>query len=141
MVLLWNQFSLLIPRLQADGRLLHLYMKQGPPNAVAAPAPIHAIPTEPRATRPVVARAEPSYDSQREQMDRNRRRAEPELQDGSYGFEAKEDKMDVQMDDRHEIRREERIDAGRGRNSGRGRDDRGLYSDDLYPRRRGRGFR
>lgn len=84
---------------------------------------------------------EPSYDTQREQSDRSRRRAEPEFQDGSYGFEPKIDRMDIDIDagrnDRQKDPREN--DGARGR--GIGRDDRRLYSDDLYRRPRGRGYR
>ena len=115
-----------------------------------------------------------SYNNQREQSDRDRRRAEPEVQDGSYGFD-KSEQMDVEMDapvplgapppprpeppraPRQEERPYERRDyAPRdyGRSSyddrdrdrfrgggGRPRDDRRLYSVDLYQRPRGRGFR
>ena len=124
-------------------------MKSGPPAPISAATPVPPLdaPTEPRAARPDLIRAEPSYDRQRELMDRNRRRAEPELQDGSYGFEARGDSMDIEVEtnNRREVRRDirhedHRVDVGRGMDYGRGRDDRGLYSDDLYPRR-GRGFR
>ena len=121
-------------------------MKQGNPASPAIP-PILGAPSEPRAARKDPARAEPSYDVQREQSDRNRRRADPEFQDGSYGFESKVDRMDVDVDDRHDAWNNAPKDAIRGRNnghrgySGRGRDDRRLYSDDLYPGPRGRGFR
>ena len=135
---------------------------------------------------------EPSYNIQREQSDRNRRRADPEFQDGSYGFDAKEDQIDVDMDapreaprdvprdtprdiprdiardiprdiprdeprdDRRDGRRNERRDIrynapkdvtrdrlyfDRDRDGGRARNNQRLYSDDLYPRFRGRGFR
>lgn len=56
-------------------------------------------PTEPKETRLDESRNVPtaSYDIEREQSDR-RRRADPELQDGRYGFEAKEDQMDVDVE-------------------------------------------
>ena len=111
-----------------------------------AVTPIPSVPSEPRAARKDVATVEPSYDIQREQSDRNRRRADPEIQDGSYGFEPKDDQMDVDKEDHRHTWPDAPKNAARGRNSGwrgygaRGRDDRRLYSDDLYPPR-GRGFR
>ena len=128
---------------QADGRLLHLFMKQGPPSvppsAPMAPAPKLAV--EPRIPHIDLTRKESPYDRQREEYDRNRRRAEPEFQDGSYGFEAKSDRMDVDVDDRRDTWQDNRRDEGRNRDFGRERDDRRLYSDNLYSRPRGRGFR
>lgn len=114
-------------------------MKQGTRAPVTAP--FQKIPTEPRASRPDLMRTEPSYDRQREQSDRNRRLAEPEVQDGSYGFEAKEDKMDVELEPKRDVWVDERKDVLRGRDNGRSRDERTLYSDELYSRPRGRGFR
>ena len=189
----------LIPEIQADGRILQVYMKVGgstPPPPPPAPAP-RKTPIEPKAPRVDLTRdPAPSYDTQREQSDRNRRRADPEFQDGSYGFDAREDVMDVDMDaprsdapvdvpqpdssrsdpprtdpprserrddrrdDRRDGRRDERrddrrdarydapSDYGRGRpyndrdrDRGRPRNDQRLYSDNMYPRPRGRGFR
>lgn len=172
-------------------------MKVGGPAPSTALAPPRKTPTEPRAPRGDLNRdPAPSYDTQREQSDRNRRRADPEFQDGSYGFDAKEDVMDVDMDaprpdppvsdvpqsdaprsdpprldaprsdrrddrrdDRREGRRDDRRDGrrdaqydspsdyGRGRpyidrdrDHGRPRNDQRLYSDNMYPRPRGRGF-
>ncbi|MCJ1370946.1 hypothetical protein MMC20_002160 [Loxospora ochrophaea] len=123
---------------KADGRLLHVYMKVGPPTPVP-PLPVRATPAEPKATRPDLTRAESSYDKQREQSDRVRRRAE--FQDGSYGFEAKENKEDVEMKDTRDLLRDDWRQSGRGRDIGRGRDYQKLYSDDLYPRFGRRGFR
>jgi len=126
---------------QADGRILHIYMKHG-----ASPS----TPVAPASKPPVIpevdlSRNEPFYDSQREQYDRNRRRADPEFQDGSYGFESKPDQMDVDTDGRRDDWQDGRRDGGRGRDNGRGNgrgnNYRPLYSDDLYPRPRGRGFR
>ena len=77
--------------------------------------------------------------------ERNSRRAEPEFQDGRYGFDEGDEGMDVDMDERRPPRREtvtgEREDSERGRHVGRGRDDRWLYSDRFFPQSRGRGFR
>ena len=148
-------------------------MKTGGPTPTTAGSLIRKLPTESRAPRIDLARNEtPSYDSQREQADRSRRRAEPEFQDGSFGFEAKDNPMDVDMDvseepapapipvaplgsqrddhrnDRRNGRYDGLRDSGRGRSyydrdrdGGRPRNDQRLYSDDLYPRPRGRGFR
>lgn len=177
-------------------------MKVGGPTPSPAFAPLRKTPIEPRAPRVDLTRdPAPSYDTQREQSDRNRRRADPEFQDGSYGFDAREDTMDVDMDvppsdapasdvphsdasrsdaprldaprsdrrddrrdnprdgrqdsrrdDRRDDRRDARYNApsdyGRGRSYidrdrdvVRPRNDQRLYSDNMYPRPRGRGFR
>lgn len=109
------------------------------PQVTAAPT-IRNPPSEPKAARIDLTRTEPSYNSQREQSDRNRRQAEPEFQDGSYGFDAENDRMDVDTDDRRDTWRDGPKEAGRGRDNTRDREPRRLYSDDLY-RPRGRGFR
>lgn len=162
-----REVSKLMRGSKADGRILHVYMKTGGPSPGPAFTSIRKAPT-PRID--LTRNDTPSYDSQREQSDR-RRRADPEFQDGSYGFEAKDDTMDVDMDapapaapapanvsaprsDRRDYRRDDRRayeaprDYGRGRSyydrdrdSGRPRNDQRLYSDDMYPRPRGRGFR
>ena len=182
-------------------------MKVGGPTPSPASAPLNKRPTEPRAPRVDLTRDPvPLYNTQREQSDRSRRRADPEFQDGSYGFEAGEDVMDVDMDaprsdapvsdvpppevsrsdaprlepprlepprsDRRDDRRNDRRDGGRDerrderrddrrdahydppsnygrgrpyidrdRDHGRPRNDQRLYSDNMYPRPRGRGFR
>ncbi|KAM0800017.1 hypothetical protein BDR22DRAFT_274493 [Usnea florida] len=183
---------------KADGRILYVYMKVGGPAPSPAFAPLRKTPVEAKAPRIDLTRdPAPSYDTQREQSDRNRRRAEPEFQDGSYGFDAREDVMDVDMDaprseapvseipqsdaphsdslrldaprsDRRDDRRDERRDGrrderrderrdarydapndysrggpylDRDRDRGRPRNDQRLYSDNMYPRPRGRGFR
>ena len=141
-------------------------MKNGSPEPITtftptASAPIKATPTEPRAARPAFER--PTSTRDLALGERNGRRAEPEFQDGRYGFDAQEEKMDIDVEERREDRREDRrddrgdlgrgrdrgrgrdggrgIDLGRGRDWGRGNDNRGLYSDDLYSRSRGRGYR
>ena len=109
------------------------------------------------------------YGAQREAADRDRRRAEPNVQDGRYGFENKNDQMEVGPPPvtREESRRPERQDTyhdnrPRGRDSGydpsrqrgyigsgyydrgwdsaRPRNDRRLYSDGLYSHPRGSGY-
>jgi hypothetical protein len=114
-------------------------MKQGPPTPVAPR--LQSTPTEPKPVTPDLFRAKSTNDGQRETTDRSRRRAEPELQDGRYGFNSTEDRMDVAMDDERDTRGDHRRDDGRARDYGRGRDDRGLYSDGMVPRPRGRNFR
>lgn len=150
-------------------------MKTGGPSPSPAGTLIRKPPMESRTPRVDLTRTEPPlYDSQREQEDHSRRRAEPEYQDGSYGFETQDEQMDVDIDtavaaplpastplgasrpdrrdDRRDDRREPRYDVlrsggrdraygDRDRDSGRPRNDQRLYSDDLYPRPRGRGFR
>lgn len=114
-------------------------MKHGPPTPIAPR--VQSTPTEPKPMTPDLFRAKSTYDGQRETTDRSRRRAEPELQDGRYGFNSTEDRMDVAMDDERDTRGDYRRDGGQARDYGRGRDDRGLYSDGMVPRPRGRNFR
>ena len=124
---------------QADGRILYVYLKQGKITTGSGVPPPNA-PSEPKANRDVTHQ-DPLYNQQREQSDRNRRRAEPEFQDGRYGFESKEDQMDVDMEDQRGSYRDRQKTYGRGRDVGRPRDDRRLYSDDLYSRPVGRSIR
>lgn len=110
------------------------------------PEPIRLEPIRPETVHPEPAnsepvRSEPSYDSQREQSDRNRRRADPEFQDGSFGFEQRGERMDLDADDHQDIWRKKQRESERLREGERGRGDRRLYSDDLYRRHRGAGFR
>ena len=142
---------ILMQKPQADGRILHIHMKTaGAPSNGPPSAPMRKVPTEPRLETPIdLTRSEQaaSYDSQREQVDRQKR-ADPEFQDGSYGFAAKEDEMEVDTevlgadkpgvatplgefnrshDDRRDKRGSERRDDRRDirydgpRNGGRGR--------------------
>jgi len=149
---------------KADGRLLYIYMKQGPaartfPSTIDTTATANRPPTEPRAARLDMLRSSrpedspivPSYDSSRDHAGRSSRRADPEYQDGSYGFEERQGEMEVETDNRQENhyddRRHGRQDDVQGRNMNQRRDtrrdgdDRGLYSDTMYPKLRGRGFR
>ena len=102
-------------------------------------------PTAPAQKQPPAPSVEPkpSYDSEREHYDRNRRRAEPEFQDGSFGFISRndQDRMDIDLDTRHDNRQRDRRDEGRYRDNGRDNNYRPLYSDGLYSRSRGRGYR
>ena len=84
-----------------------------------------------------------SYEGSREQSDRSRSRADPQYQDGTYGFEGPDEQMDTDMDvnDHRDFHRDDRRDGWRGGdNRYRAGGPRRLYSDDLYPRSRGRGF-
>lgn len=161
--------SLLTFILQADGRLLSVYMKQERITPSIA-SPSHPGANESRAPRTDSTRPDPpppelshqeslhsesirpetssldhvrsgAYDHQREQSDLNRRRAEPEIQDGSYGFESRDERIDIDMDDRRDNWRNDQRENERPRNVVRIRDERRLYSDDLYPRHRGRVYR
>lgn len=132
------------PSPQADGRIISLYIGKSGPAILRAlqdnPAPepnpsrldLIRGPSPSRAAPPPRTDLTAAYNTQREASDRNRaRRADPEFQDGSYGFQEaavtrQQDRMDV--------------DIGEGTaqqapvNNGR------LYSDELY-QRRGRGYR
>lgn len=122
-----------------------MYLKLGnsspPPKAPPYEAPPRNAPSEPKAARVDLTNEDNHYDKLREQSDRSRRRAEPELQDGRYGFEAKEDRMEVDNEDRRDSYRDGPRNFGRGRDVGPPREERRLYSDDLYRRPRGRGYR
>lgn len=48
--------------------------------------------------------------------------------------------MDVDNNDRRGYYHDRNRPYGRGRDVGRPRDERPLYSDDIFPRQRGRGF-
>lgn len=75
-------------------------MKTGGPSPSPNVAPVRRIPTGPKEPSIDLTRNESSttlFNTNREQPDRQRR-AEPEFQDGSYGFEAKEDEMEVDTD-------------------------------------------
>ncbi|KAL9596573.1 MAG: hypothetical protein Q9219_005700 [cf. Caloplaca sp. 3 TL-2023] len=147
---------------RADGRILRMYMRVGKPSVTIKPTdralprnapdvglpydepsasePPPNAPSEPRAARNGLQYEENWYSKHREQTARNRPRAEPEVQDGSYGFEAKEDRMDVDNDNRRNQYHEREKPYEHGRDMGRPREQRRLYSDDIY-RPRGRGFR
>ncbi|KAL8790786.1 MAG: hypothetical protein Q9213_000410 [Squamulea squamosa] len=130
---------------KADGRLLSMQLRLGKsspsPKAPAHDAPPRNAPSEPKAARVDLTYEDNTYNQQREQSNQSRRRAEPQLQDGSYGFEAKDDHMEVDNDNRRDSYRDGSSHFGRGRNVGPPRAERPLYSDDLYRRPRGRGYR
>lgn len=111
-----------------------------PPPELSHPETLRTESIRPETVTPNLVRPD-SYEFQREQSDRNRRRAEPEIQDGSYGFEPREEQIDVDMDGRRDDWRSDQRESEKPRNMARTRDDRRLYSDDLYPRHRGRVFR
>jgi hypothetical protein len=127
-------------------------MKAGPSTFVSKPTPSlplfkaaapRMIPTEPSIDRSHVSRLEEAYNGAN--LERNGRRAAPEIQDGSYGFESKNDRMDYDMEvsweDRRDSRQDRPRDSGRGRDGGQDRNGRGLYSDQIYSRQRGRDYR
>ena len=121
-----------------------MYMKVGPPTPVAAAptvTPTRFTPSEPRVSRSDIARIDDYYEVQREQSDRHRRQAEPDFQDGRYGFAVRDEVMDLDMDDGDDSQQNNQRDRLRETQNGAGQDNRRLYSDDLYPQRRGRGFR
>ena len=119
-------------------------VKQGSLIATAPPPPNQAS-QEPKTAQtdlihPELSRPEFSFDSQRERSDRNRRRANPDLQDGRFGFGSSDERMEVDVGERRSNWRGDQRESERRREIDV-RDERGLYSDNLYPRPRGRGFR
>lgn len=71
-------------------------MKTGGPSPGPNSVLVRRTPIEPKEMRIDLTRTEPptTSNTERAQSDRQRR-ADPEIQDGSYGFEAKQDEMDV----------------------------------------------
>lgn len=155
---------------QADGRILHVYMKHSGPTKPATDLFVFDPPTGPKELLTNTATtATPSlppsqsYNGFREEADRNRlerRRADPEVQDGRYGFESREEEPPpppppAKYNDRDDDRRNDsyprdgrrddrpRYNGGRGgggggrgysRNGGsfrRNDDRRSLYSDEI----------
>ena len=124
-------------------------MKEGGPSPIVSPVEAHSatstkvIPVEPKAARLDTVDPPPSYGTPRGYSDRNARRADPEFQDGSYGFDTREESMDVDMDtnrdnrgddvrnDRRNYVGEEYQDRGRGSAFNRGRDTRREERPDL----------
>ncbi|KAG8530028.1 uncharacterized protein KY384_005510 [Bacidia gigantensis] len=82
---------------KADGRMLHVYMKSGGPTPTANGSLPRKTEKEQTASTIDLTQSDPpsAYDRQREQSDRSRRRAEPAIQDGRYGFGNKADQMEV----------------------------------------------
>ena len=88
-------------------------MKQGGPSP--APTPAQAEPAEPRGMASMLSNPAPlnglnssrSHEELRGYSDRKSKRADPEFQDGSYGFSAKEENMDVEMEDGRTTGREQ----------------------------------
>ncbi|PGH01590.1 hypothetical protein GX51_05155 [Blastomyces parvus] len=109
---------------KADGRILHVRIKPGLPPQ---------IPAETNTGRLRHHRSQPIFDSLREQADRARReqrRADPQIQDGRYGFDDPS-----QQQPHNAVGRGSRGQRGgsgseRNRNVGNGNDT-GLYSDQM----------
>lgn len=123
-------------------------MKQGGPSPLpepqSAPPTIEAYPAAP-ATEPKPAQrvpppsSEPAYTEpsmkERSTRETNGRYAEPEFQDGRYGFESREEKMDVDMEEKRELVRDNRrIDRYSARRDGRPGYGRGYQRDDRRDR-------
>ena len=90
--------------LQADGRLLYVYMKQGPP--IGRIQPPRAPPTGPRSQVELLPK------SQREDSGRERGSADVEMQDGRYGFG---EKTGGQARDDHGLYSDSMVSRGKGR--------------------------
>lgn len=136
---------------KADGRILSLRMKPTPAESLIQDSNAFNPPTGPRALQS----SQSSYNGLREQADRERRqnrRAEPQVQDGSYGFS-------YGGNPRYNNRRANGYYNGRGGSrafSSNGGDtgheekgeEKGLYSDEMMidapaqgSRNKGRGYR
>ena len=91
----------MLMRVQADGRLLHVYLKNGPPTKMPSPPPLAVTTNSVEAASQSSER--PDLTAQTLQNSRSRsvneKRAEPEVQDGRYGFESKEEEMEVEYAD------------------------------------------
>ena len=97
---------------QADGRLLHVYMKQGGPTPFFEADHNHATPlTDTKLMSRDKLRSDSSYmDVDGQNSGSNSKRADPEIQDGSYGFESREEVMEIDNTPKYDARREERRD-------------------------------
>ena len=155
---------------KADGRLLHVYMKQDVISPLSRTDPNHITTlAETKALAQDRLRSISSYiDTESQNLGSNFKRAAPEVQDGSYGFEAREEGMELDINPRHESshegRRNDRQDdkydyrrehgsnyERRRRGTSQRRDERypdqmrsvqeGRRPYDNVPRQRGRGFR
>ncbi|KAK2759380.1 hypothetical protein FQN54_002858 [Arachnomyces sp. PD_36] len=109
---------------KADGRVLHVRMKAGGASTTPAESTFNP-PTGPR--------DQSNFNGQREQADRERRerKAEPQIQDGSYGFDdrrAQPQRRPQQNDNSRDTRRSY---GGRGAGSRDGEGQNGLYSDEM----------
>lgn len=106
---------------KADGRILHIYAKTGPSSSTAA-SPL-ALSAMPAATQHVSTLAAPPppdpkpYDAYRNSTadtSRKARAAEPEYQDGSYGFDAPASEgMVVEMEQQQVVDEVPKLDEGR----------------------------
>lgn len=150
---------------KADGRILHVYLKQGGPSPTLKRNKSEQAPLVPDSTpaasskdlfdntvsqiEDVEMSTETSYNDSREVADRDRRnreerRADPDIQDGRYGFAngreidravekprevlPTRDVADERMGDRPApLRRDEGRERGYGNRYGDRRDDRGSY--------------
>jgi len=98
---------------KADGRLLHVYMKNGPPSIEPVPTVLPGQPQTIGGTKAAPSDAPPTYENYSRDLplaSSNGHGAEPELQDGRYGFDnggsastGQAEQMDVEMDDRPPI--------------------------------------
>ncbi|EGE78693.1 hypothetical protein RJZ56_000721 [Blastomyces dermatitidis] len=111
---------------KADGRILHVRIKPG-----LQPPP--QIPAETNTGRLRHHRSQPTFDSLREQADRERReqrRADPQVQDGRYGFDDRSQQQQHAGVGRGSRDQRGGSGSGRDRSMGNGRDT-GLYSDQM----------
>ncbi|KAL2012812.1 hypothetical protein VTN00DRAFT_337 [Thermoascus crustaceus] len=127
---------------KADGRILSLRLKPTGAASIVQDSSAFNPPTGPRALQ----NSQTSFNGLREQADRERRqnrRADPLVQDGSYGF-------GDGGNARYNNRRANGHYNGRGGNraSGNAKEEKGLYSDEMMidapaqdSRNKGRGFR
>ncbi|OJD21657.1 hypothetical protein ACJ73_07002 [Blastomyces percursus] len=111
---------------KADGRILHVRIKPGLP-------PPPQIPAETNTGRLRHQRSQPIFDSLREQADRERReqrRADPQIQDGRYGFDDRSQQPQHTGVGRGSRGQRGGDGSGRNQSMGNGRDT-GLYSDQM----------
>lgn len=124
-------------------------MKPGGASSVPAESPAFNPPTGPRDSSNT-QKPHSSFNGLREQADRERRerKAEPQIQDGSYGFDDRRAQPLQRSQQNDNTRNGRRTNNGRGGGSRRGDDQNGLYSDEMMvdepnpaPRGRRRGYR
>ncbi|OJD16248.1 hypothetical protein AJ78_03585 [Emergomyces pasteurianus Ep9510] len=130
---------------KADGRILHIRIKPGPPPLLSQ-IPAELTQQQHHQTRLRHHPSQPIFDNQREQADRERReqrRADPQIQDGRYGFDDLSQQQQPNGGGASSARGGggQRGGGGSGRNRNAGNGNTGLYSDEMVIDEPGHGSR
>ena len=109
-------------------------MKTGGPTPIASPPAARRVQSLPHANTVDLTQNDsaPLDDRLRDTSDRNRRRPEPQVQDGRYGFASKEDQMEVDKIEPAEPAQSQREFGRRSDHQEAYRDDRYRQPDERY---------